>query len=298
MTGQSDRARAGERLTQRLWELAGVLPALAWLALFVLVPMAIICVVSLWESDLYGLQPIWTLRHWQRLFESTLYLSLLLKTLRIALVATLLSLLIAYPVALLLSQLGETRRRIAITLLFVPFWVGFVVRTFAWLPILGRNGFINQTLLSLGAIEQPIDWLLYNEGAVYVGLVNGYLLFMVLPIYLSLDAIDRSLREAAADLDAGPFETFRYVLLPLSLPGVASGCIMVFLLSFGAYVTPAMLGGPSGIMLSNLIAQQFTADNNWPFGAALSILMTGLVIAALLLTGRTVGLQRMFLRRS
>lgn len=298
VTGRADHVHASKRAIQRRWELLGVLPALIWLALFVVVPIAVICVVSLWESDMYGLQSIWTLRHWQRLFESTLYLSLLLKTLRIALVATALSLIIAYPLALFVSQQDERWRRILITALFVPFWVGFVVRTFAWLPILGRNGLINQVLLSMGAINEPIDWLLYNEGAVYVGLINGYLLFMVLPIYLSLDGIDRSLREAAADLNAGAFATFRYVLLPLSLPGVASGCIMVFLLCFGAYVTPAMLGGPSGIMLSNLIAQQFTADNNWPFGATLSIVMTCLVLAGLLLTGRTIGLQRTFLRRS
>lgn len=274
--------------------LLAALPAFAWLVMFVAVPMVILAVVSLWEADVYGLRAQWTLRHWQRALEGRLYFDLLMRTLRIAVIATALSLLIAYPVALYLSRLREPVKRLMLLLLFVPFWVGFVVRTFAWLPILGRNGLINQSLIAAGLTTAPLEWLLYNEGAVYVGLVNGYLLFMVLPIFLSLDRIDPSLREAAADLNAGAFAVFRYVLLPLSLPGVASGCMMVFLLSFGAYVTPALLGGPSGIMYSNVIAQQFVADNNWAFGAALSLLMTVLVLGVLFLAGRHVGLQRTF----
>jgi len=263
----------------------------------VVIPMAIVAVVSLWESNVYGLQPIWTLRHWQRIVATPLYVELLGKTLRITLVSTALSLAIGYPVALYLTQLSEARKRLMILALFIPFWVGFVVRTFAWLPVLGRTGLINQALMGMGVIDTPIDWLLYNEGAVQIGLVSGHLLFMILPIYLSLDRIDRSLHEAAADLYAGRFATFRHVLLPLSLPGVASGCIMVFLLNFGAYVTPALLGGPSGIMLSNVIAQQFIADNNWAFGSALSILMTVVVLGALWAIGRKFGLQRVLLSR-
>jgi spermidine/putrescine transport system permease protein len=286
--GESHHSRSG---------LAAALPALIWLTVFVVMPLTILAVVSLWESDVYGLRAEWTLRHWQRVFESRLYFDLLIKTLRIAVVTTASSLVIGYPVALYLTQLRETTRRLALVLLFVPFWVGFVVRTFAWLPILGRNGLINQTLLALGLIDAPLEWLLYNEGTVYVGLINGYLLFMILPIYLSLDRIDPSLREAAADLNAGPFATFRHVLLPLSMPGALSGCVMVFLLSFGAYITPALLGGPSGIMFSNVIAQQFSADNNWAFGSALSILMTVVVLTALFAGGRKMGLQRMFFAR-
>jgi spermidine/putrescine transport system permease protein len=270
------------------------LPGILWLVLFVLVPAGVLVAASFWESDLYGLHMIWTLRHWERLFESPLYLMLLLKTLRIALGSTLLTLVLAYPVALYLTKLGGRAKAVLILALFIPFWVGFVVRTFAWLPILGRNGFVNQFLGGLGITGAPIDWLLYNEGAVYLGLVNGYMLFMILPIYLSLDRIDRSILEAAEDLHASPLRVFRYILLPLSIPGIVSGCVMVFLLSFGAYVTPALLGGPSGIMFSNVIAQQFTADNNWGFGSALSVLMTVLVLATLLAAGRKVGLQRIF----
>lgn len=280
------------RSRSRDWAVAA--PAVAWLVLFVVIPTIIIVVASLWESDMYGLHPEWTLRHWRRAVDSPLYLDLLLKTLRIALGATVISLILSYPVALYLSRLQGRKKAVMTLALFIPFWVGFVVRTFAWLPILGRGGLINQTLLSLGIIHSPLDWLLYNEGAVYVGLVNGYLLFMILPVYLSLDKIDRSLLEAAEDLYARPFAVFRHVLLPLSFPGIVSGCVMVFLLSFGAYVTPALLGGPSGIMFSNVIAQQFTADNNWAFGSTLSVLMTLVVLVVLFGAGRLVGLQRIF----
>jgi spermidine/putrescine transport system permease protein len=286
--GATPRARAHRAVT------LSAVPTLAWLALFVIIPIGIAVVVSLRQSDAYGLRADWTLQQWQRIFGNRLYIGLLFKTLRIAVVTTALSLLIAYPVALYLTQLRETPKRAVLLLLFVPFWVGFVVRTFAWLPILGRNGLINQSLLALGIIDQPLEWLLYNEGAVYLGLINGYLLFMILPIFLSLERIDRSLREAAQDLHASELAIWRHVLLPLSMPGVLSGCVMVFLLAFGAYVTPALLGGPSGIMYSNVIAQQFIGDNNWAFGCALSILMTVGVLAVVFAAGQRMSLQRVF----
>jgi spermidine/putrescine transport system permease protein len=294
MVPRAVSARPGATLPVRARRAAalGAAPTLVWLALFVVIPIGIAAVVSLWQSDAYGLRPQWTLQQWQRIFGSRLYIDLLLKTLRIAVVTTALSLLIAYPVALYLTQLRETVKRAALVLLFVPFWVGFVVRTFAWLPILGRNGLVNHGLLALGIIHQPLEGLLYNEGAVYLGLINGYLLFMILPIFLSLERIDRSLREAAEDLHAGGFAIWRHILLPLSMPGVQSGCVMVFLLAFGAYVTPALLGGPSGIMYSNVIAQQFIGDNNWAFGCALSILMTVGVLAVVFAAGQRMSLQR------
>jgi spermidine/putrescine transport system permease protein len=168
------------------------------------------------------------------------------------------------------------------------------VRTFVWLPILGRAGAINATLLWLGVIDQPIDWLIYNEGTIYLGLVYVYTLFMVLPIYLSLDRIDPRLIEAAVDLGARPWSVLWRILLPLSWPGVLSGCIMVFLLGVGAYVTPRLLGGPSGIMYGNMIADQFLNNNNWAFGAALGSTLALVVVILLLVTGRWIGIRQVF----
>jgi spermidine/putrescine transport system permease protein len=161
--------------------------------------------------------------------------------------------------------------------------------------MLGRAGLVNAVLLKLGIIDTPLDWLLYNEGTTHVALVYVYTLFMTLPIYLSLDKLDPKLIEAAADLGAGPWHTFRRVVLPLSMPGVLSGCVMVFLLACGAYVTPQLLGGTTGIMFGNIIAPQYTVTNNWALGAALSVVLILVVLLCLLVFGRKVRLNDIFM---
>ena len=273
-------------------------PGIAWLGLFVALPFAFMLVMSMLKTTAFGIRFDFTVGHYERLLKTPLYAALLFKTFRIAVVTTALTLLAAYPIAYFLSrQTGRTKSALLL-FLFLPFWIGYVVRTFAWLPILGRTGLINQLLVQFGIITEPIEWLLYNEFAVYLGLVYVYLLFMVLPIFLSLDRIEPQLYEAAVDLGAGRWRVLSRVVFPLSWPGVLSGCIMVFLLTFGAFVTPALLGGASGIMYSNVIATQFFADNNWGFGAALSIVMTVVVMLFLILFGRWFGLRRMFLNQS
>ena len=162
--------------------------------------------------------------------------------------------------------------------------------------MLGRSGLVNRVLLDLGVVDAPLEWLLYNEGATHIGLVYVYTLFMTLPIYLSLDRMDPRLAEAAGDLGAGPVRTFLRVILPLSMPGVLSGCVMVFLLACGAYVTPQLLGGTSGLMFGNLIAAQFTHTNNWALGAALSVVLIAVVLLCLAVFGRRVRLDDVFLK--
>ena len=273
-------------------------PSIVWLLLLVAVPCVFMVVMSFLSTGIFGIQFKFTWVNFNRMLTTPLYGYLLFKTFRIAVATTLLTLLAAYPVALFLSRQRGAVKSALVLLLFLPFWIGYVVRTFAWLPILGRGGLINQLLMQLGIISEPIEWLLYNEFAVYLGLVYVYLLFMVLPIFLAIDRIEPALYEAARDLGASRWETFRRVTLPLSKPGVLSGCIMVFLLTFGAFVTPALLGGTSGIMYSNVIATQFFADNNWAFGSALSSVMTVVVIAFLVGSGRFIGLREVFLPRA
>lgn len=273
------------------WLLA---PGIVWLFLFMLIPVAFMVIVSFWSSGYYGTKPDFTFKNYAKLFQSPLYSGQLLKTLRIGLEATLLSLLLSYPIAYLMSRLRGVSKALLVLLLFLPFWASYVVRAFVWLPILGRNGAINQALMGLGLIDTPIDWLLYNEGAVLVGLVYVYTLFMTLPIYLSLDRIDPRLIEAATDLGARPLQVFWRILLPLSWPGVTSGCIMVFLLTMSAYVTPQLLGGPRGIMFGNVIASQFLANNDWAFGAALAVTMVLVVVALLLVVGRRMKVEQVF----
>jgi spermidine/putrescine transport system permease protein len=272
-------------------------PGILWLGLFVALPFAFMLIMSVLSTSAFGIRFALTLGHYERLLRTPLYATLLFKTFRIAVLTTALTLLTAYPIAYFLSRQSGRMKATLLLLLFLPFWIGYVVRTFAWLPILGRTGLINQALLQLGVIGQPLEWLLYNEFAVYLGLVYVYLLFMVLPIFLSLDRIDPHLYEAASDLGAGRWRVLSRVVFPLSRPGILSGCIMVFLLTFGAFVTPALLGGASGIMYSNVIATQFLADNNWGFGATLSVVMTVLVMLFLIVFGRWIGLRQMFLNR-
>jgi spermidine/putrescine transport system permease protein len=272
------------------------LPAITWLLLFVALPCAFMIVMSFLTSGVFGIQFRFTFANFARLLQSPLYGILLFKTFRIALATTLITLLLAYPIAVFLSRQRGALKGVLLILLFLPFWVGYVVRTFAWLPILGRTGVINHVLIALGLVSEPVEWLLYDEFAVYLGLVYVYLLFMVLPIHLALDRIDPALVEAAHDLGAGRWQVFTRIILPLSKPGILSGSIMVFLLTFGAFVTPALLGGASGIMYSNVIATQFLADNNWAFGAALSVVMTLMLLAVLIGSRRFIGLQAVFLR--
>jgi spermidine/putrescine transport system permease protein len=273
-------------------------PAIAWLAIFVALPCGFMIVMSFLKTGIFGLQYQFTWANYGRFFQTPLYGVLLFKTFRIAVVTTAITLVMAYPISIFLTRQSPAVKSGLLLLLFLPFWIGYVVRTFAWLPILGRGGIINQALQQFGVIDTSIDWLLYNEFAVYLGLVYVYLLFMVLPVFLALDRIDNALFEAAYDLGATRWQVFRRVTLPLSKPGALSGSIMVFLLTFGAFVTPALLGGTSGIMYSNVIATQFFADNNWSFGSALSAVMMAVVIIFLAGSSRFIGLRDVFMNRT
>jgi spermidine/putrescine transport system permease protein len=269
-------------------------PGVLWLIIFGLAPLIFMFVMSFWTSTIYGTSPDFTFGNFKRVLFTELYREQLFKTLRIAAMTTFITLIISYPVAYLLSKLQGKEKAFFVLLIFLPFWTSYVIRSFVWLPILGRNGAVNNILFELGLIKEPIDWLLYNEGSVFLGLVYVYALFMTLPIYLSLEKIDPTFTEAATDLGARPSSVFFRVTLPLSFPGVLSGCIMVFLLTIGAFVTPQLLGGPSGIMYGNIISSQFLANNNWAFGSALSITLILIVFSLLLLTSRWIGIQKVF----
>jgi spermidine/putrescine transport system permease protein len=272
-----------------------VAPALLWLVVFAIVPLGFLAVVSLWKATAFGLSTTVGLDSYRIIANEPVYARVLWQTLRIALVTTLLTLVVSYPLAMFLARLKGHHRALAVVLVFLPFWTSYVVRTFVWLPMLGRYGVVNQVLLALGIVDEPLDWLLYNEGSVYVGLVYVYALYMTLPIYLSLDRLDPKLIEAAGDLGATPLQAFRRVVLPLTLPGVWSGCMMVFLLACGAYVTPQLLGGTSGHMIGNVIAIQFLSTNNWPLGAALSLALVAVVMLCVFVAGRHLGLQQLFM---
>ena len=274
-----------------------VVPAMVWLALFALAPLVFLVTVSFWTASMFGLTSSFSLQSYAALAGDSIYIRVLGNTVKIAVITTALSLLVSYPIALFLASLKGKRKMLFVILLFLPFWTSSVVRTFVWMPILGRSGLINATLMSMGIIDRPLDNLVFNEGAVYLGLVYVYTLYMTLPIYLALDKLDPALIEAANDLGASAWQTFRKIILPLTLPAVWSGCTMVFLLCCGAFVTPRLLGGPSSQMFGNIISSQFLDAGNWPLGAALSVVLMVVVMLSLYLASRRFGFQSLFMGR-
>ena len=264
-----------ERL--RAWFL---LPAWIWMAVLFAAPFAIVIVYSLLTRGAYGgLGLPWTAENYQRLFDP-LYLSIVLRSFAMAAATTVICLLLGFPLALFISRAGS-RKNIYLQLVILPFWTSFLVRLYAWLFLLRDTGLINTVLQKLGLIHNPLP-LLYNDGAVILGLVYGYLPFMVLPLYATLERLDRNLLEAAADLGAKPWVALTRVVIPLSAPGIRAGAILVFIPCLGAYLTPDLLGGGKTVMIGNLIQNQFTTARDWPFGSAVSLTLMAIVLVLLL----------------
>jgi spermidine/putrescine transport system permease protein len=260
-----------------------LLPARVWMALFFAAPLAIVCGYSfLTRGDYGGVEQPWTLENFTRLADP-LYLGILWRSLWIAALATALCALLGFPLALFIARAGR-RKHLYLQLVLLPFWTSFLVRTYAWLFILRDTGLVNTVLLRLHLISSPLQ-LLYNDGAVLLGLVYNFLPFFVLPMYATLERLDPALVEAAADLGARPLATLWRVVIPVSAPGFVAGSVLVFIPCLGAYLTPDLLGGGKTVMLGNLVQNQFTSARDWPFGSAASLflmLASALLLAALM----------------
>ena len=261
---------------------------LAPLLAVVLVAFVLPLVVLLHESLFV---PAPTLEHYRRLFGEPLYLRVIWRTFRIAAVVTLATLVLAYPLAWLMTRAKGWVLAVLVGCVLLPLWTSVLVRTYAWTVLLQRNGVLNQMLMEVGAIDAPVK-MLYTEAAVVAAMTHVLLPFMVLPIWASLRAIPRDLIQAASLLGATPLQTFREVVWPLSLPGVSSGCLMVFLLGLGFFVTPMLIGGPQQLMVATLISQQVRELLNWPFAGALVGFLLLVTCALVLLFNRAVRLER------
>jgi spermidine/putrescine transport system permease protein len=254
-------------------------PAWLTLSLLFLVPMALVLAYSLLTPGAYaGITLPWTLENYVRLADP-LYGRILLRSFLMAGAVTLLCIPLAFPLALFLARAGRFRL-LWLNLVMLPFFTSLLVRTYAWMFLLRDTGLINTVLLSLGLIDAPLP-LLYNNGAVLVGLIYSYLPFMVLPIYATLERVDPLLLEAGADLGERPWGVTRRVLLPLAKPGIVAGCVLVFIPSLGSFLTPDLLGGGKSILIGNVIQNQFTTARDWPFGAAISIVLMLIVLVLL-----------------
>jgi spermidine/putrescine transport system permease protein len=263
----------------RAWALLA--PGGFWLLLFFLVPLLIMFVYSFMPRGIYGgVEPGFTLEHYARFFDP-LYLEVLQRTFLWSVACTVICLILGYPVAYLIVR-GGRWRNLLLFLVVLPFWTSFLVRTFAMIFLMRDTGLINNWFLKLGLIDQPLS-ILYTPFAVMVGLVYGFLPFMILPIYASLEKLDPSLLEAAEVLGARPRARFRKVTLPLSMPGVVAGCLLVFIPALGSFLTSDLLGGAKEMMIGNLVQNQFSSARNWPFGSAASFIVMALVLAAVML---------------
>jgi len=252
-----------------------LLPTWLWMAVLFAAPLAIVLAYSFLTRGSYGgIGGPWSVESYQRLLDP-LYLTIILRSLAMAAVATAACLVLAFPAALFISR-APKRKNLYLQLVMLPFWTSFLVRTYAWIFLLRDTGLINTVLQRLHLIAAPLP-LLYNDGAVLLGLVYGYLPFMVLPIYATLERLDPSLSEAAADLGARPLATVFRVIVPLARPGIIAGAVLVFIPCLGAYLTPDLLGGGRTVLVGNLVQNQFTTSRDWPFGSAVSIVLMLLV---------------------
>ncbi len=278
--------KAAERAASRRGFLLS-LPAYAYLVLFFAVPLGIVMIYSFATRNRFGGTDLsgWNLDAYRKLGEPIVR-DILFRSLWLALLTTLICLVVAYPFAYFIATRTPLVRNLMLVFVMIPFWTNFLVRNYAWRVLLGNDWLFTNISEALGLGERE---LLFTTSAVVIGLVYGFLPFMVLPLYASIERIDLSLVEASRDLYASGFQTFRRVLLPLSLPGVIAGSILVFVPSLGAYVTPEILGGAKTTLLGSYIVTQFLTARNWPVGASLSFVLMAVMLVATLVYFRTGG---------
>jgi spermidine/putrescine transport system permease protein len=263
-------------------------PTVLVMVLTLAMPLGLLVTYSFWTQVYLEFERTLSLHNYVEFFTKPIYPALLWKSVEISGSVTLATVLLAYPAAYFIAFRVQRHKLLWLILITVPFWTSYLLRVFAWKLMLGYNGVINSGLITLGLIHEPLEFLLYNPTAVVITLAHAWAPFAILPIYVSLEKLDRSLLEAATDLGDGPAMRFLRVTLPLSMPGVIAGTLLVFIPTVGDYVTPTLVGGPTGIMIGNIIREMFGAANNWPLGAAIAVIsmiaVTLLVCLFLLLT--------------
>ncbi len=282
----------------RPWERFGLAAPYGWLLLFFLAPFAIVLKISLadplvaqppytplLDPDAPGVAIHLTLDNYRFVFEDRLYLLTYLNSLELAAVATLLCLLLGYPMAYGIARSRPSTRNLLLLLVILPFWISFLLRVYAWMGLLGRHGVVNAVLLWVGVIDEPLE-LLYTDTAVFLGMVYSYLPFMILPLYANLERLDADLMDAAADLGGRPNKVFFDITLPLSMPGVVAGCLLVFIPAMGEFVIPALLGGADTLMIGRVVFEEFFFNRDWPVSAAVAIVLLALLVGPIALLQR------------
>ncbi|GGO54531.1 spermidine/putrescine transport system permease protein [Roseovarius pacificus] len=267
-------------------------PALTAVALLLFVPLLFIMIYSFWLRTATGADQVgFFLDNWQEALTDAFYRDILLNTLKIAAITTVVCAVMGYPAAYFIAR-SKGNKGILLLLLMLPFWISYIIRTMSWINILGVSGAFNSALMALGIVSEPIQ-MLYNETTVILGLVHFLLPFMVLNVFVSLDGIDTNLEDAANSLGATRWQAFMQVTLPLSLPGLAAGGLLCFVLGAGTYITPLVLGGPTDAMFANLVFEAIITQLNWPLGSALSLMLLVVLGALVLIYNRYLGMAQL-----
>jgi len=260
-------------------------PTFLYALILLVLPILVVIAHSFWTQNYLTIDRTFTLENYRIALTEPIYRDLLWRSLCISLTVSLLTVILAYPIAYFISFHGGRHKSLWLFLITIPFWTSYLLRVMSWKVILGYNGVLNSGLMGLGIIDEPSTALLYNSSAVIITLTHAWATFAILPIFVSLEKVDRTLVEAATDLGDGPSRSFLRVTLPLSAPGVISAALIVMIPTVGDYVTPKLVGGKDGVMIANAIQAQFGKASNWPLGAALSV--TTMVIVTLM-AGATV----------
>jgi spermidine/putrescine transport system permease protein len=263
-------------------------PPLLWTVVFMFVPYTLLVIYSFWRTEFPLFVPDFQLGNYAELIRDPQYVRVLWRTMRIAAMVSVFSLLLAFPYAyFLVFKVRRPGLRLVLYMAVVaPLWVSYLLRAYTWKTILGTEGILNSFLVSTGILAEPSALFLYNQTAMVLTLTYVFIPFMVMPIYAALEKIPTSLKEASADLGRGRAATFFKVTLPLSLPGVIAGFTMTFCLAFGDFIAPVLVGGPDGQMVANVIASQFGAALNWPLGSALALVMLVIVLGIISVSDR------------
>lgn len=271
----------------RRYKFAVSFPPLLWVTIFLLIPYAMLFCYSFWRvSPLQVIVHEWNLGNYRELLHNSMYATVLFRSMLIAAAVTIFALLLGYPLAYFLSFRATLRKDLLYQLVIIPLWVSYLVRGYAWKTILGSDGVLNGFLQYFHIVHHPVEFFLYSPFAVVLMLTHIYTPFVFLPIYAALEHVPRNLVEASLDLGASPAQTLWRVILPLSLPGVLAGATFAFVLTLGDFLAPLLVGGPSGIMISNVVVSLFGTAYDWPLGAAISLSMLILVVALLFLVER------------
>ena len=267
-------------------------PPLIYSLVMLAAPLALVVLLSLWSQNYLELDRTFRLDNYIEATSEPLYQLLLTRSLIISGIVTICTVILAYPIAYYVAMFGGKAKSLLLLLITIPFWTSYLIRIFLWKVILGYNGVINGSLMGMGIIEEPLTLILYNANAVVLTLAHAWAPFAILPIYVSLTKIDKSLLEAARDLGDNAFQRFIRVTLPLSMPGVIAATLVVFIPTVGDYVTPKLLGGTDGLMIANMIQVQFGKANNAPLGSALAIISmftVGIISIGFVLLSRKIG---------